>query len=188
MLLIHSWCTGVLLAPLLTLPEAAPLGVDSAQAAAAAADARAASPDALSAVAATHEDASVAARCAGTPATSRLAACLTHWLLQCPAACMSAVNTFLAPGLAGALAMATCVAMCAGRRCAGTWMRRWARLRWRAAGHGSRCWTAGRCGIRVDNHILTTAPKQPPVSLTNAPPLAASELPWMASASVFTAS
>ena len=52
--MIPDACAGVLLAPLLTLPEAAPLGVDAAQAASAAADAHAASPDALSTGAAAH--------------------------------------------------------------------------------------------------------------------------------------
>ncbi|KAK9834830.1 hypothetical protein WJX81_002031 [Elliptochloris bilobata] len=56
------WRTSVLLAPLLAMPEAAPLGVDSAAAAAAAADARSASPEALGAAAGAPEQACVAAR------------------------------------------------------------------------------------------------------------------------------
>jgi len=56
---------GVLLAPLLAMADAAPLGVDEAAAAAAAADVRAASPEALAA----PDEAAVPARCrrAGHP-------------------------------------------------------------------------------------------------------------------------
>jgi len=60
----RAW-PGVLLAPLLAMADAAPLGVDEAAAAAAAADVRAASPEALAA----PDEAAVPARCrrAGHP-------------------------------------------------------------------------------------------------------------------------
>lgn len=54
--------SGVLLAPLLPLPEAAPLGVDGARSTAALEEARAASPEALSTAAAAGDDAALASR------------------------------------------------------------------------------------------------------------------------------